>query len=193
MVQDPWMWLNCLTQVTSKSYGSLKTKKIMSITKNIQCCVFSQSLSSGLPYEFHNWHSTVEANTWRWRWSRDSMTGVYVPFSHIVIDPIWCARPRKKGRKLYVKYVSFVIWMHQGVVSLLVKIYKVRNHIYGENFKLKLWMCVQSMALGTCTKLQLESLISMISAIHKFQENILKILWNVCETPPEDWTVWYKT
>ena len=50
------------------------------------------------------------------------------------------------------------------------KIYNSRNHIYHENFKLKLCMCAQSMALGTGTNFQLEILISMISAMHKFWE-----------------------
>ena len=31
----------------------------------------------------------------------------------------------------------------------LTKIYNARNHIYGENFKLKLCTCAQSMAFGT--------------------------------------------
>ena len=53
----------------------------------------------------------------------------------------------------------------------LAKIYNARNHIYGDNFKLKLCMCAH---VGTCTKFRLEILIrSTISAIHKFWENIL--------------------
>ena len=56
----------------------------------------------------------------------------------------------------------------------LLKIDNTRNDIYGENFKLKLCTCAQSMALGTSIKFQLEILItSTISAIHKFRENIL--------------------
>ena len=67
----------------------------------------------------------------------------------------------------------------------IVKIYNARNHIYGENFKLKYCYCAQSMALGTCTKFQLEILIrSVMFAIHKFWENILESLRNVSETPP---------
>ena len=69
----------------------------------------------------------------------------------------------------------------------LAKIYNARNHIYGENFKLKLCMLAQSTALGTrtITKFQLENLIrGTISAMHKFQENILKSSWNVSETTP---------
>ena len=57
----------------------------------------------------------------------------------------------------------------------LVKIHNTRNHIYGDNFKLKLCTCAQSMALGTRAKFQLEILItSTISATHKFRENILE-------------------
>ena len=37
-----------------------------------------------------------------------------------------------------------------------VKIYNARNHIYGGNFKLEFCTCVQSIALGTCTKFQLK-------------------------------------
>ena len=67
----------------------------------------------------------------------------------------------------------------------LVKIHNTRNHIYGENFKLKLRTCAQSMALGACTKFQLENLItSTISAIHKFRENILESSRKVSETTP---------
>ena len=67
----------------------------------------------------------------------------------------------------------------------LTKIHNTRNHIYGENFKLKLCTCAQSHALGTRTKFQLEILItSTISAIHKFRENISESSWNVSETTP---------
>ena len=67
----------------------------------------------------------------------------------------------------------------------LAKIYNTRNDIYGENFKLKLCTCAQSMALGTRTKFQLEILIrSTISAIYKFRENILESSQNVSEPPP---------
>ena len=50
-------------------------------------------------------------------------------------------------------------------------------------WKISSWNFVR--ALGTRTKFQLEFLIkSMISAIHKFWENILESLWNISETPP---------
>ena len=78
----------------------------------------------------------------------------------------------------------------------LAKIYNARNHIYYENFKLKLCTCAQSMALGTRTKYQLEIVTKgKISAIHKFRENILESSRNVNETPPVslDWfnILWY--
>ena len=73
----------------------------------------------------------------------------------------------------------------QAPQNILAKIHTTRNHIYGENFNLKICTCAQSMALGTRTKFQLEILIrSMISAIHKFQENILESSRNVSETTP---------
>ena len=60
----------------------------------------------------------------------------------------------------------------------LAKMHNARNHIYGENFKLKLCMC-------TRTKFQLEILIwSTISAIHEFRENISESSRNVSETTP---------
>ena len=40
----------------------------------------------------------------------------------------------------------------KAVQNNLPKIYNTRNHLYNENFKLKLCTCVQSMALGTRTK-----------------------------------------
>ena len=58
----------------------------------------------------------------------------------------------------------------------LTKIHNARNHIYGENFKLKLCTCTQSMDLGTCTKFQLEILIrGTISAISwRARETLVK-------------------
>ena len=62
------------------------------------------------------------------------------------------------------------------------------KHIYGENSKLKICVCAQSMALGTRTRFKLEILIrSIISTIHNFRENILGSSWNISETTP--WTV----
>ena len=67
----------------------------------------------------------------------------------------------------------------------LAKMYSSRNHIYGENFKLKLCTCAQSMALGTRTKFQLEILTrSTISTIYIFRDNCLESSRNVNETPP---------
>ena len=100
----------------------------------------------------------------------------------------------------FVKVNSLVtaicMWLVQGpggcftnvsraLQNNLAKIHNTRNHIYGENFKLKLCTCAQSMALCTRTKFQLEILVtSTISAIHKFRENILESSWNVSETTP---------
>ena len=65
----------------------------------------------------------------------------------------------------------------------LAKIHNAKIPIYGENFKLKLCTCAQSMALGTHTKFQLEILIrSTIFAIHKFREKVLESSRNVSET-----------
>ena len=47
----------------------------------------------------------------------------------------------------------------------LAKINNTRKHIYGANFKLKLFTCAQSVSLGICTKFKLDILISTISAI----------------------------
>ena len=67
----------------------------------------------------------------------------------------------------------------------LAKIHNAENHIHGENFKLKLCTCAQSMALSTRTKFQHEILIrTTISVIHKFCENILESLRNISETTP---------
>ena len=75
---------------------------------------------------------------------------------------------------------SNILWALQ---NNLVKMYNVRNHIYSENFKLKLCTCAQSMALGTSIKFQLEILVwSTTSAMHKFRENILESSCNVGET-----------
>ena len=73
----------------------------------------------------------------------------------------------------------------QALKNNLSKIQNIRNHIYGDNFKLKLCACAQSIALGTRTKFQLEIRITIpISTIHKFWENILESPQNVSETPP---------
>ena len=50
------------------------------------------------------------------------------------------------------------------------KIYNAMNHIYGENMTLKLYIWAERHALGTRTKLQLEVLISTISAIQEFRK-----------------------
>ena len=67
----------------------------------------------------------------------------------------------------------------------LPKMHNTGNHIHGENLNMELCTCAQSMALGTRTKFHLQILIrTTISAIHKFQENILESSRNVSETPP---------
>ena len=74
----------------------------------------------------------------------------------------------------------------------LAKIHNARNPIYGENFKLKLCTCTQSIALGSRTKFQLEILIKhTISVIHKFWENILESSRNLSETTPWCQLSWY--
>ena len=73
----------------------------------------------------------------------------------------------------------------RALQNSLAKIYNTRKHIFGENFKLKLCACAQSMALGTRTKFKFEILIrSMIPAIHNFRENILESSRNIIETTP---------
>ena len=58
----------------------------------------------------------------------------------------------------------------QALKNNPTKIYNARNHIKGENFKLKLCTCAQSTALGTHASFQLWIRIrGMISAIQKFQ------------------------
>ena len=65
----------------------------------------------------------------------------------------------------------------RALQNILSKFVYCRNHIYGENFKLKLCMCAQSHALGTRTKFQLEILtINVISGIVYFREIILESL-----------------
>ena len=72
----------------------------------------------------------------------------------------------------------------RAIQNNIAKIYNARNHIYGENSKLKLCSCAQSMALGTRTN-SLDILIrGTISAIHKFRANILARSWNVSEKLP---------
>ena len=79
----------------------------------------------------------------------------------------------------------------RAVQNNISKIYNTRNRIHSDNFKLKLCTCAQSMALGKHTKFQLEILMrSTISAIHKFQDNILESSWSVTETTPRSFFLW---
>ena len=67
-------------------------------------------------------------------------------------------------------------------------VYNARNHIYGENFELKICTCARSIAWGTRTKFQLEIPIkSTTSAIYKFRKSILESSRNVSDTFP--WSV----
>ena len=73
----------------------------------------------------------------------------------------------------------------QALQDILLKFVYCRNRHSYENFKLKLWTCAQSMALGTRTKFQLENLtINVISGIVYFREIILESSRNVSETTP---------
>ena len=107
--------------------------------------------------------------------------------------------PNGVTRPQWVNWAGYFLrnwnwFVKQGVISLTFrelsniisqKTHNTENHIHGENFKLKLCTCAQSHALGTPTKFQLEFLIrTTISAIHKFQENILESSWNDSETTP---------
>ena len=93
------------------------------------------------------------------------------------INHVKCTRmPKPEG---CFTNVSWALWNN------LAKKHNAWSHIFGENSKLKLCTCAQSMALGTRIKFQLEILMkSTISAIPKFRENILKSSRNVSETPP---------
>ena len=71
----------------------------------------------------------------------------------------------------------------RGLQNNITKLYNAQNHIYGENFKLKLCMCAQCMDLGSCKTFQLEILmISTIFAICIFRRNVFGSSWNVSET-----------
>ena len=81
----------------------------------------------------------------------------------------------------------------------LSKIYIIRKHSYGENFKLNVFMCAQTKALGTHWKFQLENPIrSTTSAIHKFREIICETSWPFVQgihwspvTKASDAGLWY--
>ena len=79
--------------------------------------------------------------------------------------------------------------VNQGVISLMFhklskiisqkKIYDARNHIYGYNLKLKLWICAHNMALGTHTKFQLQILIKKYDFCNT--QIFERIFWRACE------------
>ena len=89
---------------------------------------------------------------------------------------------------LFVRTGGCFTSVSRALQNNLAKIYNARNDIYGENFKLKLCTCAQSMALGTRAKFQLEILIRSMNSTkslwHKFRENILESSRNVSETTP---------
>ena len=77
--------------------------------------------------------------------------------------------------------------------NILAKIHNTRNHIYGENFNLKICTCAQSKALVTRTKFQIEILItSTICAIHKLRKNFWGARKTLVKQPPGPWVdpVW---
>ena len=79
----------------------------------------------------------------------------------------------------------------RALQDILLKFVYCRNCCSFENFKLKLWTCAQSMALGTRTKFQHEILtINVISSIVYFCEIILESSQNVSETTPCPFRVW---
>ena len=88
---------------------------------------------------------------------------------------------------------SLMVWtpggcftnVSQAPQNILVKIHNTRNHIHGENFNLKIYMCAQSKALGTRSKFPLEILItSTICAIHKFRKNFWRARETLVKQPP---------
>ena len=73
----------------------------------------------------------------------------------------------------------------RALQDILSKFVYCRNCTSYENFKLKLCTSAQSLALGTCTKFQLEILtINVISDIVYLHEIVLESLRNVSETTP---------
>ena len=75
-----------------------------------------------------------------------------------------------------------ILWALQNI---LLKFVYCRNRTSYENFKLKLCMCAQSMALSTHTEFQRDILtINVISGIEYFRKIILESLQNVGETTP---------
>ena len=73
----------------------------------------------------------------------------------------------------------------RALQHILSKFVYCKNRTSYENFKLKLCMCAQSLALGTRTNFQLEILtINVISGIVYFREISLKSSRSVSETTP---------
>ena len=74
----------------------------------------------------------------------------------------------------------------RALQDILSKFVYCRNRTSYENFKLKLWTCAQSHALGTRAKFQLEILAinDVVSGIVYFRDIIFESTRNVCETTP---------
>ena len=73
----------------------------------------------------------------------------------------------------------------RALQKILSKFVYCTNSTGDENFKLKLCMCAQSLALGTRTNFQIEILtINVISGVVYVRENILGSSRNVSETAP---------
>ena len=79
----------------------------------------------------------------------------------------------------------------QALQSNLAKICNAIIYISGENFKLKICMCDQSIALGTIELSSLKFHRRTISATHKFRDNTFESSWHVSETIPAH-RIWKK-
>ena len=123
------------------------------------------------------------------------------------IYPVFCGVSTKWGQSMDIGMAPsdvYIICVYmvpgccfsnvsRALQNNFAKIYNASNHIYGDNFKLKLCTCAQSVTSGTRTKFQLEMLIgSAISATRKFRENILESSRNVSETTPGVLQLTYK-
>ena len=90
---------------------------------------------------------------------------------------------------------SWILWpagcftnVLRALQNVLSKFVYCRYLSSAENFKVKLCMCAQSMALGTHTKFQIKILNrSMIYNIVYFHKIILESSWNISETIPGVW------
>ena len=75
----------------------------------------------------------------------------------------------------------------RALQNILSKFVYCRNRTSYEGFKLKLCTCVQSHALGTCVKFQLEiPTMHVLPGIVYFRDIISESSWNVGETIPKN-------